>query len=312
MMKIYAWVGLFCIAFFPAARTFAVELTGNLGVPSANQSPNQLVRMPNVGSLAGGFSVYTGISGGSTSQAIVIQASNPSDFTININAGATLAGNSNAMAAFQRAAQQWVNVFSNPITVTIDADLAPMGSTTIIGQSNAVALQGSYTEIRDQMVASAIAEGSHDALAAALPALSQFQVAVPVGYTLSGNIYGTKANLKAMGFEELDEPFGVSDGSITFNSEFPFTYNNASGVAAGTIDFESVAAHELGHALGFITSVDDIDYAKSIGMTGAFSPAILDMFRFASSGANHPTTVDEFTTFPREFSPIIPRAPSPR
>lgn len=306
-MKIYSWAGLFILAFFPIVRASAIELTGNLGgggISSTTLVPTSVVQMPSVGSSSGTFSVFSSASQSGFSQATVIHAANEmTGFSININAGPTLAAMPEALAAFQRAAQQWTSVFSNPITVTIDADMADLGTTGIIGQSNAVSLMAPYDVIRNQVVASAAMEGSHDALAAALPTASQFQVAVPQGFTLSGYLYSTKANLKAVGFEGLDADFGASDGTIEFNSQFPFTYNRSGGVAAGTIDFESVAAHEIGHELGFMSSVDDIDYAKATSQTGSFMPTILDLYRFSASGANHPTTVGQFTTLPRELAP---------
>src|SRR3954453_5962767 len=63
--------------------------------------------------------------------------------------GPPLAGNAPALAAFNRAANQWASHFTDPITVTINADLAPLGG-SVIGDSQAVTLQGTYDEVRTQ------------------------------------------------------------------------------------------------------------------------------------------------------------------
>ena len=53
---------------------------------------------------------------------------------------------------------------------------------------------------------------------------------------------GTKANLKALGFQGLDAAFGVSDATMQFNSNFTFDYDNSDGVGAGLVDFETVGS----------------------------------------------------------------------
>ena len=63
--------------------------------------------------------------------------------TININAGAGLAGNAGALAAWDRAASQWESIFTDPVLVTIDADLADLAA-GILGQASSVTLFGSY------------------------------------------------------------------------------------------------------------------------------------------------------------------------
>src|SRR5262249_43241872 len=88
-----------------------------------------------------------------------------------------------------------------------------------------------------------------------------------------------------------------SDGTITFNSNFAFDYDRSNGVTPGTIDFESVATHEIGHALGFISAVDDVDSLSS----GTIDPGVLDLFRFDASNA--PTNLSQFNSFNRSLIP---------
>lgn len=64
------------------------------------------------------------------------------------------------------------------------------------------------------------------------------------------------ANLKALG---LITDQSVIDGQITFSSDFDFDFNPTDGIGAGQIDFIGVAIHEIGHALGFVSGVDDYD-----------------------------------------------------
>ena len=221
-------------------------------------------------------------------------------FTININSGSGLAGNSAALAAFNRAAAHWMSYFSDPITVTISADLTGgFSSANIIGQTSSVLLTSSYTTIRNAMVSDAVGS-SFRAIDAFLPTSAQFSATLPSSDTLSGNIQLTKANAKALGFTGLDGTFGTTDATIQFNNAFSFDYDNSNGVTPGTIDFESVATHEIGHALGFISAVDNID-----GTTPPISvtPTTLDLFRFTNGGVNDPTTSAQFTTDPRDLRP---------
>ncbi len=197
-----------------------------------------------------------------------------------INPGAGLSANTAALAAFRSAAQDWGKVFSDPITVTVNADLAPLG-TGILGSTSSVTLTQSYTAMRNEIVADATNEPSNT-IVASLPSAAQISASLPTGFNFSGNMDITKANLKALGVTGLDAQFGAADASITFSSTFGFDYDNSNGVGAGLYDFKSVAAHEIGHALGFVSSVDDVDYYLHLSQTASIDLYPLDLFRFAT------------------------------
>lgn len=221
-------------------------------------------------------------------------------FDIVLVPGAGLAANPAALAAFERAAARWEAVISDPIVVTIDADFADIGNPSIIGQSSSVLLQGPYDAIRDAMVSDAAADGD-DRIVKALPTAAQFAASLPAGFALTGNVLGTKANLKALGFPDLDASFGVSDATITFNSTFSFDLDSSDGVSPGTIDLETTAVHEIGHALGFLSSVDFVDGAAG----GLVWPNTLDLERFANGTSRDPASPAQFTSFARSMLPGV-------
>lgn len=243
-------------------------------------------------------------AGGSSgfAPAPVVVAPSLGSFDIVINPNGTLAGNAAALDAFERAAATWESFISDPITVTIDAGLSDLGNPNIIGQASSVLLQAGYDTIRNQMVADASFEAD-DGIVASLPTAAQSSFTLPAGFSDPGLIVGNKAALKAMGFTGLDDPGfgGPTDATITFNSTFAFDFNNADGVTAGQIDFESVALHEIGHALGFTSAVDSVDFLANQGTPDAVAPFALDLFRFADGQL--PTDSTEFTSNSRSLEP---------
>jgi hypothetical protein len=223
---------------------------------------------------------------------------NLGSFDIVINPGPTLAGNPDALAAFNRAAQAWEARIADPITVTINADLAALGS-GIIGRASSVILNTGYTTVRDAVVSDAAGEAD-DAIVASLPSFAQFSAIIPGGSTLSATLAASKANFKALGFTGLDTQFGATDATITFRTSFAFDYDHSDGVGTGQIDFETVAAHEIGHALGFMSIVDSVN----AGLT-PIQTTVLDRFRFGNDLGADPATAGEFTTFARNLMPGV-------
>jgi len=226
-----------------------------------------------------------------------------SSINIEIRPGATLSAMPEALAAFQRAADQWAARINDPIHVKIDADMENMGSSLIIGWANMVLLQGPYDLVRDSLVSDA-ADEADDEIVGYLPVNAQFTAWLPQGIGLDGNLVASKANFKALGFEGLsDSPFPDEDGTIAFNTQFAFDFDNSDGVSPGTIDFETVAAHEIGHVLGFYSRVDAVDSLVDAGITANVGPGVLDLFRFGDDTADDPATPEQFRTATRNLVP---------
>ncbi len=236
---------------------------------------------------------------------LALAASGPAEaLIININPGAGLTGT--ALTAFNDAAGLWEDIFTHPVTVNIDANLAPL-SPSVIGTASSVVLVGPYDLIADAMRADAAAEPD-DGVVASLPTSGQFSAFVPTGFGLSGSLGASKANLKAMGFSGLDAfPFTPLDATITFNSNFAFDFDNSDGVGAGLLDFTTVAAHEVGHALGFLSIVDRIDSLVDQNLIENVNPRALDLFRFGfdADGFENPSTLTNFTNFGRNLVPGV-------
>ncbi|WP_237088400.1 NF038122 family metalloprotease [Nostoc sp. PCC 7120 = FACHB-418] len=88
----------------------------------------------------------------------------------------------------------------------------------------------------------------------------------------------TTANNKALGNDLSGDASGL-DGYIQLEKSVNWSYRHAGGkVGHNQYDFVSVAIHEIGHSLGFISGID--------ALSGLALPTALDMFRYSTESAS--------------------------
>jgi hypothetical protein len=310
-------MAVMCTAQAAWARTAISTDAASANTPSGTAPAIRVVTMPAEPIGSGGGISYAGSHSSSVTSGGGGGQTNAFDTIINPGPTLSLPAYADALAAFNRAAAKWESHISDPITINIDADLASLPS-GVLGSTNSVLLQEGFTDMRNAIVADAASEPD-DAVVSHLPTLAQFSALLPSvtegTFELDGNIVATKANFKALGYTDLDTAFGATDATITFSTNFSFDYDNSNGVDAGKWDFETIAVHEIGHALGFVSRLDYVDSllddpAATFATEDTVTVGIgaLDMFGFADDQAGwDPATNTEFTNFPRLLTPGVDR-----
>lgn len=215
---------------------------------------------------------------------------------ITVNAGASLAANTAALNAFNRAATRLGAYFADPVTIHVDADFGGVGSPDLAAVTSPTLLQGSYNTVRGLLVADA-ADEADDAIVAALPTAGQFVAYVPQGISLENALIVSQATAKALGVPGVV----TSDATITFNASYGFDFDNSDGVAADLVDFESVVLRELVRTLGFSSAIEGVDALVNSGASDALVLHALDLFRFRDGEL--PASAAAFTTRPRLLVP---------
>jgi hypothetical protein len=203
----------------------------------------------------------------------------------------------NARAAFDAAAAAWSSRLQDPVTVKITVGWEPLGSTTL-GQATTWVAYGEYDVLRDILIDGGDpGDARESALLPALPTYGQLSLDLPPGFGHEGTAYISTANYKALG-----GPYTGEDGSIDFSSTFPWDFDPSNGITLGAFDFQGVAAHEMGHILGFLSGLDTVDYAMELGQTVSdVWISALDLFRFDTADLLDPGF--DFTTSPRDLTP---------
>lgn len=176
-----------------------------------------------------------------------------------------------AVAAFDRAAQAWEDLIKSPVTIYLDVDFGPTffgtayGDPDILGQTQSLRVTGPYSSVRNSLIASA-SSTAETSLYNSLPSTS-----LPTDLGSAGSIAVSATIARAIGILPATASGTDLAAKIGFNSAFQFDFNPSDGITGNRTDFEAVATHEIGHALGFVSSA---------GVTSLQAPALWDLFRF--------------------------------
>jgi hypothetical protein len=205
------------------------------------------------------------------------------------------------LAALQQAGSFWSSKLSDNVTVTINVSFQSLGA-NILGSTLSSEVFVSYSAVRSGLLndrKSSLDTSATGSLAAGSG--FSFMATQGDGSSLFDNngtanntqMLITTANAKAIGLNVngADQP----DATMNFSTDFAFSYTRVGGTPSNKVDFITVAEHEIGHALGFVSGVDFIDGClstpASCGLSGQVNEfdgrgtySILDLYRYSGNG----------------------------
>ena len=207
-----------------------------------------------------GAAFFTILVGVPAFGAFVITPTFTAAFNADFGANAVAAQN-----AWKAAASVFTSNFTDNINVNITVDA--VNGTSVFGQSNTFLDKFSYATLYAAVVADA--KTADDATATGIG--GSVSPVDPTGG--AGNWWVTTAEARALGLPDST----AVDGTTTFGAGNPFTFSGP--IAAGTYDFQGIAAHEISEVLGRLGIS-----GGTIGST-ANSYSLIDLFSYTGAGA---------------------------
>lgn len=224
-----------------------------------------------------------------------------------------------AIDGFEDAGALWSAIYDDDVTVNIDIGFRSLRP-GVLASTGSQRVTVTYRELVDALTADATS--ADDAAATAgLPAPPAHDLLLnrtsdsprgagsadvfldDDGDRNNTSIRLTRANAKALGLLPADDP--ANDASITFSSDFNWDFDPSDGTRANHFAFVLVAAHELGHMLGFTSGVDVLD-GNSPPVAGPFSDTVFayvsskDVFRYSGGSVARGAGVTDWTADGRD------------
>jgi hypothetical protein len=207
-----------------------------------------------------------------------------------------------AIDGFTSAGNLWSSVLTDNVTVNVNINLTALGAGTL-GETGSSyqsynydrvynALKNDRTSADDNTAVNSLSSGSTFNLLLNRTANNPNGAGSATPYLdNNGNennrtIDLTSANAKALGLQGNSTS---NDASISFSNLFNWDFNRSDGIASGAFDFVGIAAHEIGHALGFMSGVDILDTSSSSQSSNDNQFAhvsSLDLFRYSTDSKN--------------------------
>ena len=208
---------------------------------------------------------------------------------INLIEDAAAPLNADQRNGFSEAAGIWESRISSNVTINISVGMVSLDS-NIIGQAGSRWYSTSYSDFRTSVSQKATST-TDAAFLATLPTDDTYTRLINQTNDTPGTdpyatwtdaqsmIFINGSNAKALGL--LSATNAALDALIQFNTAFSFDYNRSNGIAGNQMDFVGAAAHEIGHTLGFMSVVDDVDTVAGDAVDFLNTP--MDFMRYSAS-----------------------------
>lgn len=199
----------------------------------------------------------------------------------------------NVTSGFTAAGAYWSSRFQDDITINIEIDYPALGAGTL-GNADFQTVGISYADVRTALTLDRTSGDDFTAVSSlpagtALSFLTNNEQTGALQIDANGTANNTildvpRANAKALGFygTGLDPNDAVIDATINFSSNFSWDFDRSNGISPGTFDFVGVAIHEIGHAMGFVSGVDVVDFVSFPNGNATYRGTELDPYRVFS------------------------------
>ncbi len=252
------------------------------------------------------FAVMTGIALSGICGSSAVTPANALSFNFIPASGTSQA----AIDGFTAAGNRWSSLFTDNVNINININFSALGS-GILAQASSNRLKFSYTDVYNALN-NDITSADDNTAVASLSNSATFNLLLnrtknnPNGIgsattyldndgdTNNQTLSISNANAKALGLATI----GTTDAFISFSTGFTWDFDRTDGaITAGSYDFVGIAEHEIGHALGFTSGVDDLEYDSPhidshTGVSSYFNDDqltfvnTLDLFRYSTESKN--------------------------